>query len=179
MSPEFRWGVATAAYQVEGAATADGRRPSIWDRFSHTPGRVQGGDTGDVAADHYHRWRSDLDLLAHLGVDAYRFSVSWPRVIAAHGDVNPLGIDFYDRLVDGLLERGIDPVLTLYHWDLPQDLEDRGGWANRDTAFHFADYAGEVARRLGDRITLWGTLNERSEEHTSELQSRGHLVCRL
>src|SRR5690625_4982520 len=160
MSSEFHWGVATAAYQVEGSATADGRRPSIWDRFSHTPGRVQGGDTGDVAADHYRRWRSDLDLLAHLGVDAYRFSVSWPRVIAAHGGVNPLGIDFYDRLVDGLLERGIDPVLTLYHWDLPQDLEDRGGWANRDTAFHFADYAGEVARRLGDRITLWGTLNE-------------------
>lgn len=157
---EFHWGVATAAYQIEGSATADGRRPSIWDRFSHTPGRVQGGDTGDVAVDHYRRWQSDLELLSHLGVDAYRFSVSWPRVIGAHGRVNPLGIDFYDRLVDGLLDRGIDPVLTLYHWDLPQDLEDRGGWANRDTAFRFADYAGEVARRLGDRIELWGTLNE-------------------
>lgn len=156
----FTWGVATAAYQIEGSARSGGRRPSIWDTFSHTPGATYEGHTGDVAADHYERWQEDLDLLAHLGVGAYRFSISWSRVIDAQGGINPLGLDFYERLIDGLLERGVDPVPTLYHWDLPQDLQDRGGWTNRDTAYHFADYAGQVASRVGDRVSVWGTLNE-------------------
>jgi beta-glucosidase len=157
--PGFVWGVATAAYQIEGAADEDGREPSVWDTFSHTPGRVRGGHTGDVADDHYHRYADDLDLIARLGVPAYRFSVSWPRVIR-DGVPNAAGLDFYDRLVDGLLERGIEPWLTLYHWDLPQALEDRGGWPERDTAHRFADLAGVVAHRLGDRVTRWTTLNE-------------------
>ncbi|WP_238017568.1 GH1 family beta-glucosidase [Dactylosporangium sp. AC04546] len=157
----FLWGAATAAYQIEGAVAEDGRGPSIWDTFSHTPGAVLRGDTGDVACDHYHRWREDLDLLGELGVGAYRLSVAWPRVVpAGAGPVNPAGLDFYERLVDGLLERGITPMLTLYHWDLPQALQDAGGWANRDTAAHFADYAAVVHRRLGDRVPYWLTLNE-------------------
>ncbi|MET7401629.1 GH1 family beta-glucosidase [Dactylosporangium sp. NPDC005572] len=157
----FLWGAATAAYQIEGAVTEDGRGPSIWDTFSHTPGAVLRGDTGDVACDHYHRWREDLDLLGELGVGAYRLSVAWPRVVpAGAGPVNPAGLDFYERLVDGLLERGITPMLTLYHWDLPQALQNAGGWANRDTAAHFADYAAVVHRRLGDRVPYWLTLNE-------------------
>jgi beta-glucosidase len=156
---DFVWGVATAAYQIEGAVAEDGREPSIWDTFARTPGRVRGGDTGDVADDHYHRSAEDLDLLDRLGVPAYRFSVSWPRVLAG-GVPNQAGLDFYDRLVDGLLERGIEPWLTLYHWDLPQALEDRGGWPERDTALRFAEMAGVVAHRLGDRVSRWTTLNE-------------------
>jgi beta-glucosidase len=159
--PDFLWGTATAAYQIEGAAQEDGRGPSIWDTFCHTPGKVRHGDTGDVACDHYHRWREDLDLMAGLGTNAYRFSVSWPRVIpAGRGAVNQHGIAFYDRLVDGLLERGMTPMLTLYHWDLPQALEDEGGWRNRDCADWLGDYAAVVAAELGDRVPLWATLNE-------------------
>jgi beta-glucosidase len=159
--PPFLIGAATAAYQVEGAATEDGRGRSIWDTFSHTPGRVAGGDTGDVGADHYHRLEADLDLMRRLHLDAYRFSVSWPRVQpGGTGGANARGLDFYSRLVDGLLERDIVPVVTLYHWDLPQELEDAGGWPHRDTAWRFADYAGIVADALGDRVPLWTTLNE-------------------
>jgi beta-glucosidase len=157
----FLWGAATAAYQIEGAVHEDGRGQSIWDTFAHTPGAVLRGDTGDEACDHYHRWPADLDLLTSLGVGAYRFSVAWPRVMPdGSGAVNRAGLDFYDRLTDGLLERGITPMVTLYHWDLPQALQDRGGWANRDTAALFADYASVVHSRLGDRVPYWLTLNE-------------------
>ncbi|MEV6846367.1 GH1 family beta-glucosidase [Actinoplanes sp. NPDC051411] len=157
----FLWGAATAAYQIEGAVEEDDRGPSIWDTFSHTPGAVLRGDTGDIADDHYHRWPGDLDLLSSLGVGAYRFSVAWPRIVpSGSGTVNIKGLDFYDRLTDGLLERGIVPMVTLYHWDLPQALQDRGGWAARDTAYHFADYVRAVHERLGDRVPYWLTLNE-------------------
>ncbi len=157
----FTWGTATSAYQIEGAVDVDGRGESIWDRFSHTPGRTAGGGTGDVACDHFHRLDDDLDLLADLGVDAYRFSIAWPRVVSAGtGPINSAGLDFYDRLVDGLLDRGITPAATLYHWDLPQALQDRGGWRNRDVAGWFADYAAAVFDRLGDRVDLWMTHNE-------------------
>ena len=157
----FTFGSATASYQVEGAAAEDGRGASIWDTFSETPGRVWNGDTGDVACDHYHRWESDLDIMADLGLGAYRFSIAWPRIIpAGTGAVNRAGIDFYSRLTDGLLERGIKPVATLYHWDLPQPLEDAGGWAARTTADAFERYAEVVGSALGDRIHTWTTLNE-------------------
>jgi beta-glucosidase len=157
----FQWGAATAAYQIEGAVAEDQRGRSIWDTFSHTPGAVYRGDTGDIACDHYHRWESDLDLLADLGVRSYRFSVAWPRVQPlGYGAFNPAGLSFYDRLVDGLLARGIAPMLTLYHWDLPQGLQDRGGWANRETADRFAEYAAHVHAALGDRVGQWLTLNE-------------------
>jgi beta-glucosidase len=157
----FVWGAATAAYQIEGAAAADGRGPSIWDRFAHTPGRVRNGDTGDVACDHYHRYREDVALMGDLGLDAYRFSVSWPRVLPdGTGRVNEAGLDFYDGLVDALLERGIAPHVTLYHWDLPQALEEAGGWPVRATAQAFAEYAAVVAGRLGDRVGHIATLNE-------------------
>lgn len=157
----FTFGSATAAYQVEGAASEDGRGPSIWDTFSHTPGLVWNGDTGDVACDHYHRWESDLDLMKDLGLHAYRFSIAWPRIVpAGTGAVNQAGIDFYSRLVDGLLARGIRPVATLYHWDLPQPLEDAGGWAVRETADAFAEYAAVMGAALGDRVDTWTTLNE-------------------
>jgi beta-glucosidase len=159
--PAFVWGAATAAYQIEGGATEDGRSPSMWDVFAHTPGKVANGDTGDVAADHYHRYRDDVALMSSLGIAAYRFSVSWPRVIPGGvGAINPKGIDFYSRLVDELLAAGIAPTLTLYHWDLPAELEAAGGWLNRDTAYRFADYAGTVAAHLGDRVPTWITLNE-------------------
>jgi beta-glucosidase len=159
--PGFIWGAATASYQIEGAVHDDGRGESIWDRFSHTPGRVARGDTGDVACDHYHRYREDVALMAELGLDAYRFSVAWPRIIpGGTGPVNTLGLDFYDRLVDELCARGIAPHLTLYHWDLPQVLEDAGGWTVRSTADAFAVYADVVARRLGDRAAAIATLNE-------------------
>ncbi|OLF04885.1 beta-glucosidase [Actinophytocola xinjiangensis] len=158
---DFVWGAATAAYQVEGSATADGRGPSIWDTFARTPGRVTGGDTGDVAADHYRRYRQDVAMMADLGLPAYRFSVSWPRVQpSGKGPANAAGLDHYDRLVDELVAKGITPVLTLYHWDLPQELQDYGGWVVRDTAARFADYAMLVGERLGDRVPLWTTLNE-------------------
>ena len=157
----FVFGSATASYQIEGAAREDGRGPSIWDTFSHTPGNVWHGDTGDVACDHYHRMDEDLDLMAHLGLQAYRFSLAWPRIIpGGTGAVNQAGLDYYSRLIDGLLQRGIDPVATLYHWDLPQPLEDRGGWASRATAEAFAGYAEVVGAAFGDRIGTWTTLNE-------------------
>ncbi len=159
--PGFLWGTATAAYQIEGSPEADGKGPSIWDTFAHTPGRIAEGSTGDIACDHYVRWPEDVALMAELGVNAYRFSISWPRVVpTGEGAVEPRGLDFYERLVDGLLESGIAPVVTLYHWDLPQALEDRGGWLDRDTAHRFAEYADHVARRLGDRVHTWITINE-------------------
>ena len=157
----FQWGVATSSYQIEGAVNEGGRAPSIWDTFSHQPGKVDNNDTGDVACDHYHRWQSDLDLIKSLGVDAYRFSIAWPRVQPlGSGAWNPAGLAFYDRLTDGLLERGITPHVTLYHWDLPQALQDKGGWASRDTAKRFADYAQTMAERLGDRAASFSTHNE-------------------
>ncbi|SNS66340.1 beta-glucosidase [Actinomadura meyerae] len=155
----FLWGAATAAYQIEGAAQEDGRAPSIWDTFSHTPGKVLDGDTGDVATDHYHRWEEDIATMAALGIGAYRFSISWSRVLP-DGTPNQKGLDFYSRLVDELLSHGIAPVATLYHWDLPQALEDAGGWPERDTAHRFADYAERIGRVLGDRVHTWTTLNE-------------------
>ncbi|WP_329097706.1 GH1 family beta-glucosidase [Actinomadura citrea] len=158
---DFRWGVATAAYQIEGAVGEDGRGPSTWDTFSHTPGRTRDGHTGDVACDHYHRWPEDVALMAGLGVDAYRFSIAWPRVQpSGSGAVNAQGLDFYDRLVDGLLTAGIAPAATLYHWDLPQPLEDAGGWMERDTAYRFAEFSYLAAERLSDRVDMWITLNE-------------------
>ena len=158
---DFIWGTATAAYQIEGAAATDGRGPSIWDTFSKTPGKVRNGDTGDVACDHYHRYRGDLELMKSLGFGAYRFSVSWSRVIPhGRGSVNAAGLEFYDRLLDAMLENRIEPFATLYHWDLPQVLEDAGGWLARDTAFAFAEYAELMTRALGDRLKNWATLNE-------------------
>lgn len=157
----FVFGSATASYQVEGAVTEDGRGQSIWDTFSHTPGRVLNGDTGDVADDHYHRVEADLDLMKRLNLDAYRFSIAWPRIQpSGRGPANQAGLDFYSRLLDGLLARGITPVATLYHWDLPQALEDEGGWTNRETALAFGEYARLVGEALGDRIAVWTTLNE-------------------
>lgn len=161
LPPDFRWGVGTSAFQIEGAVAEGGRAPSIWDTFMETPGRISNGDTAAVACDHYHRWREDIELMRSLGVDTYRFSVAWPRVVPdGAGPVNETGLAFYDRLVDALLEAGITPFVTLYHWDLPQALQDRGGWPERDTAEHFAAYASAVAERLGDRVRDWATLNE-------------------
>ena len=161
MSRQFRWGVATSAYQIEGAARADGRGVSIWDTFCREPGAIADGSTGDVACDHYYLMHDDVALIAGLGVDTYRFSVAWPRVQPdGRGPANPAGLAFYDRLVDDLLAHGIDPWLTLYHWDLPQALEDAGGWPHRDTAERFADYAMLVFDRLGDRVRTWTTINE-------------------
>jgi beta-glucosidase len=156
----FVWGVGTASYQIEGAVAEDGRRPSIWDTFSHTPGKIAHGDTGDVACDHYHRWADDLDLLVELGVPSYRFSVAWARVMPDGRTVNQRGVDFYKRLVEGLVERGISPVVTLYHWDLPQDLEDRGGWRNREIVDLFTEYAALMGKEIGDRTPVVTTLNE-------------------
>jgi beta-glucosidase len=157
----FFWGAATSAYQIEGAWNVDGRGVSIWDTFSHQPGKTYQGDTGDKAADHYHRWEEDLEIMAQMGLKAYRFSIAWPRIFPEGiGKVNRAGLDFYERLVDALLAKGIEPFPTLYHWDLPQALQDRGGWPNRDTAYHFADCAKIVAARLGDRVTHWTTHNE-------------------
>jgi beta-glucosidase len=158
--PGFLWGAATASYQIEGAAREDGRSPSIWDTFAHTPGAVANGDHGDVACDHYHRMPDDVALMAELGLTSYRFSVAWPRIRPGGGELNPQGLAFYDRLVDELLGHGIDPWLTLYHWDLPQALEDAGGWTNRDTAYRFVDLATSVYDVLGDRVPVWTTLNE-------------------
>jgi beta-glucosidase len=157
----FVWGAATAAYQIEGAARDDGRGPSIWDTFSRTPGKVHAGHTGDVACDHYHRYPEDVRIMGDLGLHAYRFSISWPRIQPdGAGPANPRGLDFYDRLVDELQGGGITPIVTLYHWDLPQTLEDRGGWTNRETAERFAEYAAIMYSRLGDRVETWTTLNE-------------------
>jgi beta-glucosidase len=158
---EFLWGAATGAYQVEGAATADGRGESIWDRFAATPGKVRNGDSGEVACDFYHRYPEDIALMRELGIGALRFSIAWPRVLPqGNGRVNQAGLDFYDRLVDALLEAGIRPFVTLYHWDLPQALEDAGGWPVRATAHAFVDYVEAVATRLGDRVLDWTTHNE-------------------
>ena len=157
----FLWGAATSAYQVEGSPLADGAGVSNWHRFSHTPGNTEGGETGDVACDHYRRWPDDVRLMAELGLKAYRFSISWSRVLPeGTGRVNPAGLDFYSRLVDALLEAGITPMATLYHWDLPAALDDRGGWVNRDAAEWFAEYAATAFRALDDRVPLWATLNE-------------------
>ncbi len=167
---DFIWGAASAAYQIEGAAFSDGKGPSIWDRFSHTPGAVFNGQTGDIAADAYHRFEEDLDLMQKLGIRNYRFSISWPRVLpdgtygpegsASVGKINPAGLDYYDRVTDGCLSRGITPWVTLYHWDLPQALQDRGGWRNRETAFHFARYAALIASHFRGRVKNYITVNE-------------------
>jgi len=157
----FLWGVSTSSYQVEGAVDVDGRGPSIWDTFSHEPGRIDGGGTGDVACDHYRRWRSDLDLMASLGVNAYRFSIAWPRLYpTGEGALERRGLDHYDRLIDGLVERGIEPIVTLYHWDLPQALEDCGGWLSRDVVERFGEYAATCFDAYGDRVRWWITINE-------------------
>lgn len=157
----FLWGCATSAYQVEGSPLADGAGPSIWQRFVHTPNRVVDGETGDVACDHYRRYPGDVELMRELGLNAYRFSIAWSRVLPeGTGRVNPAGLGFYERLVDRLLAAGIQPLATLYHWDLPAALDDRGGWLNRDSAHWFAEYADVVFRRLDDRVQLWATLNE-------------------
>ncbi|WP_454683261.1 GH1 family beta-glucosidase [Ancylobacter moscoviensis] len=159
----FLWGASTSSYQIEGAVKADGRLPSIWDTFSHTPGKIADGTNGDVACDHYNRYADDVELMARLGLQAYRFSIAWPRIIPeGTGQVNAAGLDFYDRLVDKLLSRNILPMACLYHWDLPQALQDRGGWHNRDIASWFADYARAVVGRLGDRVKPWAMLNEPS-----------------
>jgi beta-glucosidase len=158
---DFLWGVATSAYQIEGAVDADGRGPSIWDTFTHTPEKIDGGHTGDVACDHYRRWREDVDLIAGLGVNAYRFSIAWPRVFpTGRGRLERRGLDHYSRLIDALLERGVAPVVTLYHWDLPQALEDEGGWLARETAERFAEYAAACFDAHGDRVRWWLTINE-------------------
>jgi beta-glucosidase len=157
----FLWGCATSAYQIEGSPLADGAGPSIWQRFAHTPGRTVNGDTGDVACDHYRRYADDVALMRSLGMQAYRFSISWSRILpAGKGAVNAAGLDFYDRLVDALLAHGIAPLVTLFHWDLPAALDDLGGWLNPEIAHWFADYAQVVFRRLDDRVTRWATLNE-------------------
>ncbi len=157
----FLWGAATASYQIEGAWNEDGKGESIWDRLSHTPGKITNGDTGDVACDHYHRYQEDIALMRRLGLKAYRFSTSWPRVLpSGHGIINPSGLDFYDRLVDALCAANIEPFLTLDHWDLPQSLQEKGGWENRDTCHAFADYAVLMVKRLGDRVKHWTTFNE-------------------
>jgi beta-glucosidase len=161
--PDFLWGAATAAYQIEGAWDADGKGESIWDRFAHTPGKVKDGAAADVACDHYHRYQEDVRLMRELGLRAYRFSLSWPRILPeGKGRVEPRGLDFYARLLDELHAAGVTPLVTLYHWDLPQALQDKGGWPNRDLAGWFSDYADLIARKLGDRIPLLATFNEPS-----------------
>ena len=158
---DFVWGAATSSYQIEGSTQVDGRGQSIWDTFAAIPGKTHNGENGDPGCDHYNRWASDLDLMKDMGLEAYRFSVAWPRVIPnGRGQVNEKGMAFYERLVDGLLERGITPWLTMYHWDLPQALEDKGGWPNRDTVHAFEEYAQVLSSRLGDRVKHWITHNE-------------------
>ena len=157
----FQWGTATASYQIEGGVREGDRGESIWDRFSHNPGKVLNGDTGDVACDHYHLFREDVELMAELGIGTYRFSLAWPRIFPeGRGKLNTAGMDFYENLVDTLLAKNIAPAATLYHWDLPQALEDKGGWPSRDTADYFTDYAVAVFEKLGDRVERWITHNE-------------------
>ena len=159
--PGFVWGAATAAYQIEGAATADGRGRSIWDTFSRMPGKVRGGDTGDIACDSYHRYPEDIAVMSSLGLSSYRFSIAWPRIQpGGRGPVNQKGLDYYRAVLDELATHDIAPTITLFHWDLPQELQDAGGWANRDTAQRFADYAALMIDAFGDRVTRWITLNE-------------------
>ena len=158
---DFLWGAATSSYQIEGAANEDGRGPSIWDTFCKTPGKVAKGDTGDVANDHYHRYPEDIAIMKELGLQGYRFSFAWPRMFPKGDGVREeRGFDFYDRLIDGLLEAGIEPLATLYHWDLPQALQDKGGWVNRDIVHHFADYSTAVVERFGDRVKKFSPINE-------------------
>ncbi len=158
---DFLWGSATSSYQIEGAWNEDGKGESIWDRFSHTPDKIKDGSNGDIACDHYHRYQEDVDLMKFLGLKAYRFSIAWARILPEGcGEVNEAGLDFYDNLVDALLEAGIRPFATLYHWDLPQALQDEGGWENRDTVDAFKEYADVVSKRLGDRVKDWITHNE-------------------
>ncbi len=168
---DFVWGVAASSYQIEGAAAESGRLPSIWDTFSHRPGTIADGQSGDVACDHFHRWREDVALMADLGVDAYRLSISWPRVVDASGAPNRAGLDFYSRLLDALTDKGITPVVNLFHWDLPQWLQDQGGWRHRDVALRFAEYAAIVATHLGDRVGVWAAINEMFEHFVL-----GHVV---
>jgi beta-glucosidase len=172
--PGFQFGAATSAYQIEGAVAEDGRGPSWWDTFAHTPGQIRDASTGDVACDHYHRWEQDLDLMQGLNLQAYRFSIAWPRVLPeGRGRLNQAGLDFYERLADGLLARGITPYATLYHWDLPQPLADAGGWQVRETADAFAEFAAHAMRRLGDRVARWATLNEpRCSAYVGHLEGR-------
>jgi len=159
--PEFIWGAAASSYQIEGAWNEDGKEESIWDRFSHTSGNIKNDDSGDIACDHYHRYKEDVALMKELGLRAYRFSISWPRVLPkGRGNINKPGLDFYHRLIDELLGAGIEPWLCLYHWDLPQSLQDKGGWANRDIVQHFASYTALIARQFGDRVKKWVVLNE-------------------
>ena len=161
--PGFLWGVSTSAYQIEGGAHEDGRGLSIWDTYSRIPGKIKDNDTGDVACDHYHRYREDVALMQEFGVQAYRFSVAWPRIMPeGRGAINKAGLAFYDRLIDGILAAGIEPWLCLYHWDLPQALQDHGGWTNRDCAQWFADYTDVVAQHYGDRVKRFATVNEPS-----------------
>jgi beta-glucosidase len=158
---DFLWGAATSAYQIEGSPLADGAGPSNWHLFTHQPGRTAKGETGDIACDHYRRWPEDIRIMGELGLQAYRFSLSWSRIFPqGTGQVNTQGLDYYEQLVDALLTAGIQPVPTLFHWDLPAALDERGGWTNRDSAGWFADYADVVFRRLGDRVQRWTTLNE-------------------
>ena len=171
----FTWGASTAAYQIEGAADADGKGPSVWDTFSHTPGKVHGGDTGDIACDSYHRYREDVALIASLGLNSYRFSISWPRVQpGGRGAANQRGLDYYRALLDELAEHGIAATATLYHWDLPQELQDEGGWAARGTAERFAEYAALTAEALGDRVARWITLNEPQVVSTNGYRNGDH-----
>lgn len=157
----FTWGVATSSYQIEGAVSEGGRSPSIWDTYCQVPGAIVNGDNGDIACDHYHRYNEDLDLIKWLGVDAYRFSIAWSRILPdGVGRVNKEGIDFYNRLIDGALARGIQPWITMYHWDLPQILQDRGGWCNRESVDWFTEYADVLSQNFGDRVTNWITFNE-------------------
>ncbi|WP_424806559.1 GH1 family beta-glucosidase [Rhodococcus sp. 27YEA15] len=159
--PSFVWGTATSAYQIEGAVAEGGRGPSIWDEFCDRPAMIAGGETGRVAADHYHRWPADVDLMARLGLDSYRLSLSWSRILpTGSGPVNPEGVDFYERLLDRLCAVGISPAVTLFHWDLPSALQDQGGWMNRDTAYRLGEYAQVVGERLGDRVGMWMPINE-------------------
>ncbi|ACI19973.1 GH1 family beta-glucosidase [Dictyoglomus thermophilum] len=158
---EFLWGAATASYQIEGAWNEDGKGESIWDRFAHTPGTIYENQNGDIACDHYHRYEEDVELMAEIGLKAYRFSISWPRIFPeGRGKLNPKGVYFYEKLIDKLLEKNIKPAITLYHWDLPQALEDKGGWLNRDTAKYFSEYANFMFYKFGDVVPIWITLNE-------------------
>jgi beta-glucosidase len=186
---DFRWGISTSAYQIEGAVAVDGRGESIWDVFARTKGNIHGGETANVAADYYRRYRDDIKSIANGGFDTYRFSTSWPRIIpAGTGQVNPLGLDFYDRVVDECLTRGITPWVCLYHWDLPQALQERGGWINRDIGHWFTDYATVVGRRLGDRVKHWAILNEAAVhavmghgfgDHAPGLRGRANYVAAM
>jgi beta-glucosidase len=175
---DFLWGAATSAFQIEGSPLADGAGPSIWYRFAHTPGRMERGETGDVACDHYRRFPEDIELMKEIGLQAYRFSVAWGRILPnGTGAVNRAGLDFYERLVDRLLEAGITPLLTLFHWDLPAALDDRGGWLNPEIADWFANYARVVAKALGDRVPMWSTACMRPAIAISSKRRSSRAIC--